>query len=81
MSAPVSDGQDNCDCTTEGPDGCDDLTLKFDTQDIVAALGSVIDGEVLELTLTGELLDGTPIEGQGWVVVIFKAKNDGNGDE
>lgn len=74
VSTPVSDGQDECDCTTEGPDGFDDLTLKFKTQEIIAALGPLNDGEVIELTLTGELFDGTPIEGQDCVLVLQKGK-------
>lgn len=47
---------EECDCTEEGPDGFEDLTLKFNTQDIVNALGEVNDGDVVTLTLTGELL-------------------------
>jgi hypothetical protein len=47
-----------CDCSEEGPDGWMDLTLKFSTQDFVAAIGWV-EGP-LEVTLTGVLLDGTP---------------------
>ena len=60
VSAPLVDG-DECDCTTDGPDGFMDLTLKFKNQDLVAALGALSRGEVLPLTLTGTLLDGTPI--------------------
>ncbi len=63
------------DCTEEGPDVLDDLTLKFKTQEVVAALGAVSDGQVLILTLTGNLkaaFGGTPIQGQD--VVIIKKK-------
>ena len=62
VAAPVIDGEE-CECTTEGPDGYLDLTLKFETEDIVEALGEVVNGEVLVLTITGELLDGTSVEG------------------
>ena len=62
VAAPVMDGQE-CECTTEGPDGYLDLTLKFKNQAIVQALGEVVNGETLVLNLTGELLDGTRIEG------------------
>jgi len=72
VSTPVADPQDECDCTTDGADGFDDLTLKFDTQDIVTALGTVNDGDTLVLTLTGNLNDGTPLEGQD--CIIIKAK-------
>lgn len=51
-----------------------DLTLKLDTQQVVTALGDVKDGDVLILTLTGKLFDGTPIQGQGVVVILKKGK-------
>ena len=74
VAAPVIDGQE-CECTTEGPDGYLDLTLKFRTQDIVDALGEVVNGEVLVLTLTGELSDEMPIVGEDCIrVKIPKAK-------
>jgi hypothetical protein len=75
VSTPVWDPQYECDCTTEGKDGFDDLTLKFNTREIVEVLGEVTDGEVLELTLTGELTDGTPIEGKDCIIIISKGKN------
>ncbi|MFH1754569.1 MAG: choice-of-anchor L domain-containing protein [Candidatus Latescibacterota bacterium] len=59
VSTPVIDGMD-CECTTAGPDGYKDLTLKFITQDIVATLGPVTQHELVVITLTGFLLDGTP---------------------
>ncbi len=71
VSTPLVNGVE-CDCTTDGADGFDDLTLKFDSRVIVAALGPVSDGDQIVLTLTGNLLDGTAIEGQD--CVIIKAK-------
>ena len=70
VSTPVFDPQDDCECNEEGSDGFDDLTLKFDTQEIVNALSDISDGDVVELTLTGELLDGTPIEETDCIVVL-----------
>jgi hypothetical protein len=61
---------DSCDCTTDGPDGLLDLTLKFNAQDIIAVLGDISGGEVLELQLTGETLDGTPFVGVDCVIVV-----------
>ncbi len=69
VSTPVADPQDECDCTTDGADGFDDLTLKFDSRDIVAALGLVNDGDQIALTLTSNLLDGTAIEGQDCIII------------
>jgi len=69
------DGEE-CECTTEGSDGFMDLTLKFNTQEIIGELGDVTDGEVRPLYLTGNLMEefgGTLIEGSD--CVIIKAKN------
>jgi hypothetical protein len=63
---------DLCDCTEAGPDGYMDLTLKFDTQEIVAALGAVTDGEYRPLTLEGETYDGIPTYGQDCVWIKDK---------
>lgn len=73
VTTPVADDE-QCDCTTDGPDGFDDLTLKFDAQEIVAALGSVNDGDELVLTITGSLLNGTPIKGSNCVIIKAKDK-------
>ncbi len=67
---------DPFDCTTDGPDGFMDLTLKFKSQELVTAIGAVADGDELVLTLTGNLLEefgGAPIIGED-VIVILKKK-------
>lgn len=69
---PLEGKEAALDCTDEGPDGYPDLTLKFDTQELAAALGAVNDGDVVVLNLTGALLDGTPVQGEDVVVVIRK---------
>lgn len=71
---PFVGKEDIYDCNIEGPDGYMDLTLKFITQEIVAALGSVDDGDVVIFQLTGELYDGTLIEGEDVVVILKKGK-------
>ena len=58
-----------CGCNNAGPDGFIDLTLKFSIQEIVDAIGPSPGAEVV-LTLTGTLLDGTPIEGQDCVMFV-----------
>jgi probable HAF family extracellular repeat protein len=63
------------DCTTAGPDGFLDLVLHFNDQAVSAALGAATDGQVLILTLTGNLLPqfgGAAIKGQDVVIVINK---------
>ena len=61
VAAPVSDTND-CNCIEAGPDGFLDLTLKFETQKIVEAIGDVNHGDVLTLPLTGILYDPAPYE-------------------
>jgi streptogramin lyase len=73
VTGPVADGNE-CACTTAGPDGNMDLTLKFRTPEIAVALlndvGELTEGEQLVLTLMGTLMDGTPIEGSDCVVLV-----------
>jgi hypothetical protein len=59
-------------CGTDAPDGYDDLALKFDTRKIVAVLGEAADGDVVTLTLTGALQDGTEISGADIITVLKK---------
>jgi hypothetical protein len=72
-------GSPECACTTDGPDGLPDLTLKFDVQAIVAVLGGVQDDEEVSLTLTGTLREefgGLPIEGTDCVIIKSKSGDD-----
>ncbi len=73
VATPLVD-PDECECSTEGPDGYMDLTLKFETQAIADALGEAYDGEEFILYLTGYLYDGTPIEGSDCVRILNKGK-------
>lgn len=73
VSTPVIGG-DLCDCTTEGPDGYDDLTLKFKAQEIVDAIGPVESGDIIVLTITGSLLDGTPFEASDCVKIVGRTE-------
>lgn len=69
VSTPIGEDAGECECTTAGHDGFMDLTLKFDKNSIVAALGPVNDGDVIPLTLTGETYDGILIEGVDCVII------------
>jgi hypothetical protein len=75
VTTPVADNNE-CDCTEAGPDGKMDLTFKFKTLEIVEALldaqGELVEGQTLVLTLTGEMYDGTPIEGTDCMVLVGK---------
>jgi hypothetical protein len=54
------------DCTREGPDGIEDLLLRFGDR----ALGSASERKVVVVPLTGELEDGTPIHGEDVLVGV-----------
>lgn len=75
----ISDPPDRIDCTTDGPDGILDLSLKFDSKDVVAALGPIEDGDVIVVQLTGQLIDGTEIVGEDVVWIIKPASGKGKG--
>ena len=70
-AAPIIDPVE-CECTTEGGDEFDDLCLSFDKKAILAALGTVSVGDAIPLTLTGELYDSTPIQGQDCILIVEK---------
>jgi len=53
----------------DGPDGINDLTLRFDSRKIVEALGIMVDEDLLVLELTGNLNNGTQIIGEDIVTV------------
>jgi hypothetical protein len=74
---PFLGREDIYDCTEAGPDGFLDLVIKFDAQEMVAALGEVHDGDVLILQLTGYLKEEygrTPIVGEDVVWIVDKVK-------
>ena len=50
--------------------------MKFDAEEILEAVGPVNDGDRIVLTLTGELTDGTRIEGKDCIVILKKGKWD-----
>jgi hypothetical protein len=61
---------DSCPCSEAGPDGIVDLTLKFPAPALIEAIGPVEQGDVVELTLTGALLDGTAFEATDCMVIV-----------
>lgn len=72
---PFSGKEEAYDCNEYGSDGYVDLTLKFDAQEIVLALGDVHAGDVLVLRLAANLKEefgGNPIVGED--VVIIRGK-------
>jgi len=63
-----------CECHDIGPDGIDDLVLKFSTPEMVETLelGSLPRGTSVMLTLSGSLLDGTEFEASDCIVIVGK---------
>lgn len=56
-------------CTIAEADGYDDLTLKFDYDEIRSVLGELERDDVLILEITGQLIDGTEFIGKDIVIV------------
>ena len=74
ITGPESEEPNACGCTATCPDGYTDLTLKFRTIELVEVLteiyGEINEGDELELNLTGELYDGSMIEGLDYITVV-----------
>jgi hypothetical protein len=75
VTAPyIGDANEDCmSCAENGEDGYPDLTLKFDAQEVIAALGDVVDGQCLVVKLTGNLKEefgGIPISAQDVLLII-----------
>lgn len=61
------------------PDGNTDLTLKFDTKEVLTAVKTSLgrelkDGEILTLNLSGELSGDTKIKGEDVIIIKSKGK-------
>jgi len=74
VAAPLYDPTEECECTTAGPDGYMDLTLKFNRQAIAEALGDVEDGDMVPLTITGFLANGLELTGTDCIWIKKKGK-------
>jgi hypothetical protein len=60
---------DLCGCSDAGPDGDTDLLLKFSAPDVLAQLGAVTKNQEIELTVTGQLADGTDFEASDCMII------------
>lgn len=70
-----------CDCHELTGDGIDDLSMKFKSQEVVAALelNDLPPGALVELCVSGELLDGTEFEACDCVRLVPPGDIDGDG--
>jgi len=74
---PYTGKTDSMDCVAAGPDGYLDLVLQFDTQEIITKLGEIVDGDVIVLTLTGNLTPdfwNIPFSGEDVITILSKGK-------
>ena len=71
-AATPFDGEEQCDCHDLEGDGIQDLMMHFKTDDVVAALGlnDFDPGALVPLTLSGNLLDGTPFSASDCVRLV-----------
>jgi hypothetical protein len=67
------DGDTAHPCADTSGDGIADLSLKFSSEEVAAVLGSVAKDDTVSLVLTGELIDGTPLEGTDVLTIVGKA--------
>lgn len=61
-----------CECHDLGGDGVEDLLLKFETDELVAALelDALPPGSQVELVVSGKLMDGTPFAATDCVILV-----------
>ena len=64
--------KDECNCSTAGPDGYDDLIFSFDIGAVTEAAGDMVTGEVMYLSLTGTLQNGPLFVGEDCVKIVGK---------
>lgn len=64
--------EEACDCDPSEFDGVMDLDLKFDTQEVVATLGEVADGEQVTVSISFDTMDGKSWTGEDCIWIIKK---------
>jgi hypothetical protein len=69
VTRPVEDRQDSCDCTEEGADGYEDLTLKFLKKAVIEALGDRVNQDYVLIKITGQFYDGGSFEGYDCMII------------
>ena len=62
-------------------DGIPDLMMKFKRNKVIKSLGKVRRGDVIELQLTGELIDGKSIIGSDVITIVKKGNIDDDSDD
>jgi hypothetical protein len=78
---PFVGKNDAFDCTSEGPDGFDDLVVPFDVEAVLDRLGPVSHGDVITMPVSAELFDGTPVRGEDVVLIVQRKLDDDDDDD
>lgn len=80
MATPYEAVPEECDdCTSKGPDGIEDLLLRFDAEEVLATLGNVSEEkDCIRLTIYGELYDRKTFVGEDMVQIIYKGNKPGS---
>ena len=81
--AGPGEGDGDCNCSEEGPDGYSDLLLKFSNQEIAATrliLSIPVPGEKWTLNMTGELENGTVFNSSDCVTFVGEPPRSVNED-
>jgi len=69
VATPDPEDAEVCDCNEMAGDFILDLVLKFNTQELVAAIAPFEVGDIIEITITGLTTDGDEIEGTDCVII------------
>ena len=67
-------------CTSEGPDGFMDLTLKFSNSDLAAAVGPLPPGAFIYLELVCTLANGDELRSEDVMKIVGQCDGDAGGD-
>lgn len=69
ISSPRAGGSD-CDCVVGSPDGFEDLRIVFDKRELAEAVGPNLRAGLRTVPLTGELYDGTIVDGSECLLIL-----------
>ncbi|MEE9443695.1 MAG: LamG-like jellyroll fold domain-containing protein [candidate division Zixibacteria bacterium] len=84
VATPSDKTEDSCACTEEAADGYEDLTIKFNRQDVIEAIKNSVKAsqndstgikmyrDEIKVRLTAELNDGTSLQGYDCVLYMTK---------
>lgn len=75
------DYSDSCTCTCRRSDGHEDLLVDFATEDLIAAIGVVNPGELVDVTLNATMADGKRFEASDCILFVASHHDDDDDDD